>query len=481
VDYAKANQDQPEFRYFVDTVLKDWNGILFFNLKVPPGDFPDQLRGLASGIDFDALSAHHLGINVSPIDVRNGQIRTADASLFGLIDYNDPQDLTYQGTPYDFKVLSLRVLFANSDIASFSSRIEFLVGMLFGERSTLRDSMRGDNLVLNGVWQRHGGEDSYTFTEQGADTFEIESHVLDTVLISKAQFITLPDDPLHPKLVSTRFVLWGALRFRALKDADIFSFGPEVLGEARGGLQFSNLFISMTSNRDSEDPNERTFAFQAGQMVFDLAASGPRPDSLYARFPLTVTGLAQGDASQGGASQGGGAPKDKGATPSDLGYIPMQSPLHGGSLASMWFGLEMNLSLGTQGSLASKAGFAASMLVAWSPNANDYTALVGIKLPGSESGKRSLTIQGPLTLNIGSLALLYDAAHRAWLMRFDNIALGFFGLKFPPGGRTNLIVFGDPESQGRTSALGWYAAYKKDEEKKDTKSPALQPANLEHR
>jgi hypothetical protein len=357
------------------------------------------------------------------------------------------------------------VLFANSDITSFASRIEFLVGMLFGERSTLRDSTRGDNLVLNGVWQRHGGEDSYTFTEQGADTFEIESHTLDTVLISKAQFITLPDDPLHPSVVSTRFVLWGAMRFRALKDADIFSFGPEVPGEARGGLVFSNLFISMTS--DKKDPTAKTFAFQAGQMVFDLAASGPRPDSLYARFPLQVTGLAQGDVVQSGSQ------KDKQTTPADLGYIPMETPLHGGSLASTWFGLEMNLSLGTQGSLASKAGFAASMLVAWSPNANDFAALVGIKLPGSESGKRSLTIQGPLTLNIGSLALLYDAAHRAWLMRFDNIALGFFGLKFPPGGRTNLIVFGDPESQGRTSALGWYAAYKKDEEKKDTKAPAL--------
>jgi hypothetical protein len=447
VAYAKANAGQPEFEYFLNTVLKDWNGILFVNLAVPPGDFPDQLRGLASGIDFGALSAHHLGINLSPIDVRDGVIRTADASLFGLIDYNDPKDLTYHGTPYDFKVLSLRVLFANSDIASFASRIELLVGMLFGERSTLRDSAHGDNLVLNGVWQRHGGEDSYTFTEQGADTFGIDSHVLDTVLISKAQFITLPADPADPSLVSTRFVLWGSLRFRALTEADIFSFGPEAAGEPRGGLQFSNLFISMTSGGGA-DPTAKTFAFQAGQMAFDLAESSARPDSLYTRFPLQVTALAQGE---------------EGTTPADLGYIPMQSPLRGGSLASTWFGLEMNLSLGTQGSLASKGGFAASLLAAWSPNASDYTALVGIRLPGSESGKRALTIQGPLTLSIGSLALLHDAAHRAYLMRFENIALGFFGLKFPPGGRTNLVVFGDPESRGQTTALGWYAAYKKDE------------------
>ena len=106
-------------------------------------------------------------------------------------------------------------------------------GVLFGERSTLRDSLRGDNLVLNGVWQRHGGEDSYTFTEQGADTFALDSHVLETVLISKAQFVTLPADPTDPSLVATRFVLWGSLRFKALAEADVFSFGPQSATDTR--------------------------------------------------------------------------------------------------------------------------------------------------------------------------------------------------------------------------------------------------------
>jgi len=74
---------------------------------------------------------------------------------------------------------------------------------------------------------------------------------------------------------------------------------------------------------------------------------------------------------------------------------------------------------------------------------------------------------GPLNLSIGRLTFLYDTATSGYLLTLQNIALSFLGLSFPPGGKTNAVLFGDPDPQGPNTALGWYAAYKKDEEKKN--------------
>jgi hypothetical protein len=464
IKVARSNAAQPEFSYFLNTVLKNWNGVLFVNCKVPPGSFPKQLEGLAAGIDMANFSAHHLGINVSPVDISRGTIQTKDSALFGLIYYTDSQNLVYKGNPYDFKVLSLRVLFASSDISSFVSQIELLVGELFGERSTLNDSKNGDNIVLNGLWQKHGSEDSYQFIRQGADTFTIESKVLETVLMTKAQFITL-DQPDTTQVV-TRFLFWGQLRFRELESLDLFSFGPEQPGGDSRGLGYSNMFVSMNYEPGATGATpDRQFAFEAGQMVFDLANSSARPQSLYSRFPLQVTGMLQGDES---------------AMPADLGYLAVDSPLISGSLGAPWFGLQMALALGTQGSLAGRAGLTATLLAAWSPSSVAYNVVTAIRLPGSDSGKGALTIEGPLKLTIGQIALLTDQEQSEYLMRFDNIALSFLSVTFPPGGRTNVLLFGDPS--GKSNTLGWYLAYKKDDpKKKDGEKKQLNSAGAARR
>jgi hypothetical protein len=406
------------------------------------------LRALAAGIDESKFKAHHLGVNLSPVQVNGGQIRVRDSSLFGLIFYDQPGDLIFQGSPYDFKVLSLRVLFANSDITAFSSQIELLVGKLFGELSSLVDSQRGDNLILNGVMQKQGGAESYSFNKEGTDEFAVHSHVLDNVIIRKAQFVTLPQ-AVGSNLISSRFLLWGVMQFKELPELDLLSFG----GPA--GLQFSSLFVSMSygttgpTGPTAPPPTvERSFAFEAGQMVFDLSASGARTHSLYRRFPLQAIGMVQGNAA---------------STPAALGYIAVESPLKAGSLGDVWFGLRMALGLGSQGSLAAKAPFDATLLAAWTPDEQAYNALIAIQLPGSQNGSKSLTIEGPLKLSIGDIALLYNKDQQAYLLRFANIALSFLSLKFPPGGRTNVLLFGDPDPKGSDTTLGWYAAYKKDE------------------
>jgi hypothetical protein len=114
------------------------------------------------------------------------------------------------------------------------------------------------------------------------------------------------------------------------------------------------------------------------------------------------------------------------------------------------------------------------VLAAWAPSAQGYNAAVAIKLPGSEGGGKTLTIEGPLKLSIGDLALLYsnDDENSQYLMRFSDIALSIFSLKFPPGGRTNVLLFGDPNPRGANTTLGWYAAYMKNPSKTGPTGPA---------
>jgi len=198
-------------------------------------------------------------------------------------------------------------------------------------------------------------------------------------------------------------------------------------------------------------------------MNFDPSRSIARPESMYARFPLQVTGMVQGDSA---------------TTPASLGFIPVDTELVSKSFGSTWFGLQMSLSLGSQGGLASKAGFYANMLAAWAPDPREYNALLGIQLPGSQDGSKSLTIEGPLKLTIQDIAMLYNAKDKAYLMRFANIALSLFSLKFPPGGTTNLLLFGDPDPKATATTLGWYAAYQKNPSKSGPTGPASSRAAL---
>ncbi len=142
---TRARTD-PDFLYFAETVCRNrsvdggveaWNGVLGLQCTVPLTQLPPQLEGLAAGMGSSGLVAHHVGVNASSVRTEGRRLVVGDTSLFGLIEYESPADLYYEGKPYAFKVLSLKVLFANSQVSGFSSQIELLVGALFGERSSL--------------------------------------------------------------------------------------------------------------------------------------------------------------------------------------------------------------------------------------------------------------------------------------------------------------------------------------------------------
>lgn len=453
---AKTQQKtQSVFDYFCNTVCSNltlagegkqvWTGVLFLNAYTPLDQLPPQLEGLAAGLDPAKFNAHHVGVTVSPLNYQGGaQIQIQDSALFGLIFYQDPGDQAYDNVPYAFKVLTLSVLFSNSQIASFDSQIELLVGALFGELSTLQDSLHGDNLLLRGAYQDHDGEKSYVFLEESRSQFLISSQVLYAVEIDKVMFNTVLQGKAGGT-VRSRFSFWGSLSFLALPGFDLFSFGPGYggSGQTNGRIAFSNLGVNMAFD-PSQTGNKPTFDFDATQVSQDLSQSLARPTSFYARFPLTLTALTQGA---------------KDTSPASLGFITVRSPLDGQSLSYPWFGLQFSLKLGSPGALAAKAGFTASLIAAWAPGGSTPQVFVGLKLPGSAGGKRQISIEGPLTLNIGAIELEVTPDD-AYLMRFRRIALGLLGLEFPPDGQTEILLFGDPRG-GSSSALGWYAAYLK--------------------
>ncbi|MBV9773528.1 MAG: hypothetical protein JO040_06235, partial [Gemmatimonadetes bacterium] len=65
-----------------------WNGVIVLQADLSADDLPDQIRGLAAGIDFSAFTAHHFGFTVSrvEVDTKTGVISmSGDSSIFGLI------------------------------------------------------------------------------------------------------------------------------------------------------------------------------------------------------------------------------------------------------------------------------------------------------------------------------------------------------------------------------------------------------------
>ncbi|MDQ2837147.1 MAG: hypothetical protein M3Y89_06960, partial [Actinomycetota bacterium] len=463
---------------FVTEIVSNpsWTGVLMLNANVPFSSVPPELAGLAAGIKADEFRAHHVGISITPvvIDEPHRTLAQGHSAIFGLIDYEQLDDIAHIDGEFDFKVLLLQVLFVNSAIANFAGRIELFINRLFGERVTLFNSLHYNNILLNGSYQRHGGTGHYVFATSevstyGADSARVGGNTNQVVLLQtefdQAQFVTATMNTVADSTVHNRFLLQGKLRFAGLRGFDAFSFGPTLDGNgvklADGYLVFSALSVDM--DVPVNDPSSRTFRFNIDEISFDPAASQARPTSFFQRFPLQAAGLVRGTAQQ---------------LPRDLGYLPLATPLSQPGFTGDWFGLIFAVDLGTLGALSSAPALSATILAAWSPSNQQHQVNIGLKMPGIESARALLPIEGVLDLGFSSIDLQADGAtanppNPAYVLRFRDFYLRFLGWKFPPGQNT-IALFGNPDAASQSlasdrGALGWYAAYaKKDTAKKDT-------------
>lgn len=474
IDEARKSGD-PDLDYFLKTIVEkpSWNGVLALDARVPMSGLPDALKSLASGIDPKEFKAHHVGVDVTPVRNRNGELKTEPSSLFGLINYDAPEgssefpnDSSGTRPDYQFRVLSLKVLMANGAITDFSSRVELLVNQLFGDGTTLQyqdgdkheiggTQPAGNNHVyFNGYYQKHGadGQGSYSFVTDRRYLFDSNGAVLDTIEIAGARFFTVQDEnDSGNDTVNAVFRFEGRLSFKALSGFDLFSFGSDkgVDDEDRGGLSFSNLAVRMSF--PAPTPSYKTFRFDASGIDLDLATSGARSSSLYAHFPLKLTALIQGTSKH---------------RPDKKNYLPVATPLASPGLSDQWYGLTFDLNLGSPGALAAKVSFTAKVVAAWSPGGDTAKLFVGLALPGAKGGEKALTIEGVIKLAFGDIRFVTTGT--SYMLQLRNMALKILALSLPPTGQTNILLFGDPDGKDRET-LGWYAAYQKPDDRKKNK------------
>lgn len=457
----------PDLATFVEVIHDPlWNGILALNVVIPPGSFPPELAGLIAGIDMSMFCAHHLGVNLSPVVLAGLPLALSmkDSSLFGLINY-DVSDVpfTADGSTYRYRVESLRVLFENSRVQRFTSSVQLMMNMLFGENATLVRPLEStappNTITLQGTYQETNGVRSYVFSTHDDNVFRMTSAVLAEVEITRGQFLTITTaaDYAAGKDVATRFAFWGALRFRALPDFDLFSYGSEVNGDP-GQLSFTNLSLDMAFPQAT--PQQLTFFFNAQQLAVDLAASVPRKNSLVRRFPVAFSSFLQAES---------------GSTPDTLGYNGIITPVPESRLFYPWYALVFELKLGSLGALAGKAGFVAQLMAAWSPNPNGISMFAGILIPGTGASGKLFSLESILSLSIDSFQFVTAEAPSGGLsytLALTNLRLNFMGKQLPASAYIDFILFGDPGGSGDT--LGWYTAYTaEDDPAPKTKRQAL--------
>lgn len=480
---ADPASDQLKYYEKFHNIINDdnWNGILALKATIDLQQFPQQLKGLISGINLKNFFAHHVGIEVNRVDASGVITMDPISSLFGLINYVDPaysmqisQGLNpnkpvppVAGAAYDFKVLFLQVLFENTAIKDFASKLQLTMNNLFSDKVIGTNNPYGsgnlNTVVLNGTYQDHNGTPVYVFDNKDDNLFFFDSNLLLNLEITKIQFNTLTTDPAATEIQS-RFMMWGFLNFGtmvtpAVGDGgkpypmDAFSFGIQTGGDTapiQFGLNYSNLYVNMQFNLNT--PTVTAYAFDASQIAFNSSQSNARANSLYPNFALQINKLLSGNDD---------------SAPSSQGYLTLSLPGNNATgLSGNWYGLQMTLNMGSPGELASSLGFNASLLVAWSPGSKTadpgYNAFVGIKLPGTSSNAKLLSLQGVLKLAIDKLSLQYVVDQNSYLLTLSNIALKLLGiLKLPPGGNTNFLLFGNPNPGATSKSLGWYAAYNK--------------------
>ncbi len=465
----------------------NWTGTLF--LRVDVTDVPGDLAGIMAGIsDPGGFTAHHLGVEATAV-TGGGTADPGSAggtSMFGLIDYTDPKfTRPVRGparpvrppaaTTYDFTLLTLGVTFANTAVRRFASLAQLTASAWFD----MPVDHMGDTgnrfcaLLLTGTLQTNNGLPVYSLASTEDALFYLGNDIVRKIEITSAVMSTQslgdPDaDDEKDRLASSWFALSGFLDFEIVRAPagdddetiafDLFSFGsPEGEDQPRTGLAFSNLGILMSF--PPETPADRVFAFDAGQIQFDVATSTPRDGSLFRQFGLDIGGIVSGGLV---------------TPPIRSGYLQVVTDARlTGVERGPWWGIDYLLTMGSAGHLAGQAGLNGHLLTAWSPrkprgraatrqDANTYQAGIGLKLPGTGGGGKLISLQSVLRLSIGQLWLRYDPEEGAFLLLLSEIALRVLGLGKLPPGSTLFYLYGNPKQPGEPSGLGWYAMYRRE-------------------
>jgi hypothetical protein len=516
---AQSQQDEPQYANFLN-ILQDpqWYGILALKVDINLGNFPKDLRGLLGAMDLKRFYAHHVGVQVNFVtqDTKNlnKSIAVKRSNMFGLINYTDPSykrvqqsssnngndstrtiknnsnngndstrtvknnsnngngptqtvkdsDNSMQDAAYSYKVLVLQIIFANTIITNFDSKLELSARKWFEEAASLNppttkaeDTPPPANysMIFDGHYENHDGHRTYTFLTRKGFSYQyfLSSAVLNYTDFVKAQFQTVNSVPEKAvpttELVTSKFTFYGYLNFRELENFDCFSFGAPKgqEGVPARGLYFSNLALDVSFKLDTKQHSTSGLAISLNttNTAFDQSLSTVRDKSFAAAFPVSPNDILQGSGDN---------------TPKKLNYLQVVPPVNfsTGGLQTTWYAVNFDVHWGGPGALASQTGFIPQLLLAWSPGADAVNVALFLRLPGSGGGN-TFSIQNVLKLSAGPFQLkkvVHDGDKVSYNLFLINLSLSLFGLKLPPAGNVNLVLLGDQEQPG---SLGWYGAY----------------------
>ena len=472
----------------------EWYGVLAFRTDIDLGNFPEDLKGLLGAMDLTRFYAHHVGVQVNFV-----QENTSDAgwaldikrsNLFGLISYIDPAyqqtqrepettfgvaavetaDNSMEDVTYVYKVLILQVIFADTVLTDFNSKLELTARKWFEDAASLNipggkteSEPANYSMIFNGHYENHDGHRTYTFLTQQDLTYQyfLTSKVLTYIEFVKAQFQTVSHvtsrEVADVEKITARFTFYGFLNFKILgktdeagkpEEFDCFSYGSEAGEEIQHnrGLYFSNLAldVNFALNTSTNSTSGLKIILNPANVSFDQSMSSYRQKSFAAAFPISPNAVLQGSGDN---------------TPKRLGYVKVIPPVKfDAGIQSLWYAINFDMHWGGPGSLSSQAGFMPQLMLAWSPGASAVQTELFIRLPGSGSGN-DFVLQNVMKVSAGPFQLkqVKHDGKISYNFFLINLSLSIFGVRLPPFGNSNLVLIGDADDPG---TLGWFGAYK---------------------
>ena len=489
-DYIQTAEDDAgasgnPFGYFNQLAnRKDWTGILAMHCAIDGRGMPPDLEMLLGGIN-GQLRAHHFGIETNRI-VNEGGLQLEDSSLFGVIYYrNESPPDTDPNVDFAYAVETLTVVFSNSNITQFATKIGLTINNLFGRAVELLSEvglsspMLANTLIITGQYQTQDGVGTLTFITESPIVYgfvveEGRNRVLDRIEFTKVALIPISSGNAQgsPDIVLASFNLSGQLwfnpnPFKGSDNLDLFSYGT--FTSPPTGMQFTGLVINMQFALDEKGAmvaGSEILVLEPSQLSFTPDSSAIRADSLLNSLPLqlskfwyTPNGLST---TQLGAKpvhvlQLESANSDKTSPPPPGGYPYVTT--------TPQFALEYDLPLGSLGSLSNvHAGLMAKLLLCWGPSQvvpdNDAAAVL-VQLPQAMAGYGGFNLEGILQTTFGDANLLKVdlESGTVYAILFNNIKLSVFGYSFPPGVLIDFIVFAGQAAQNQStnsSNIAWF-------------------------
>lgn len=450
MEYFKAayeTKEQEYFSYFNAVATNpDWRGILFLKLPMNADDVPQEMRGLFAGVkDASAMYVHHLGINLTPVEVDDGKLKQdGGGALFGLIYYQDSKlskerEVVCPDTTdkEEFRLLELKVLFEASAVKSFRCRAQLSLPAIWGIRVKQMGAEGNPYYAvpLTGYLEERDGVQSFLLNSTSDAIFEMENKILEKVVLNYVGLSTRSkgDVPCY------QITLAGHLEL-GLLCGDIFSYKH---------LAFSNACLMMDETEHGQE-----FRSFPEEMQFDLSKSILRKGSLGENLNLKPVALLSGESREQLES---------------FGYDEVEGLEGQTAVSDSWLGLRMKASLGTLGELAENMKLETEFFLVWEKKrAEDRTNWeIRIRLPGLGKGGSGLELQNILKLSVASFRLIYEEEKKAYALLLGDISLKVLGVaKLPPSGSIDFAVFGGggdfAKGESDQREPGWYAGYRKE-------------------